>query len=113
MARNFRWLILLIATILTFCPTTLQASDDDDAAKYVQAADADGERIWVRDDRRPSLYTQDFGDCMGSSLINVSRFDAAWYKDNMTVLFHLEGGTNVANDSLMSTSKMEHMRSLL
>ena len=60
----------------------------------------------VPDDRRPALYTQDFGECGSSSLINVSRFDAAWYKDNMTVLFHLEGSTNVKNDSLMSKKAM-------
>lgn len=62
----------------------------------------DGEEVWVKDNRRPSLYTGDFGDCMGSSTVNVTRFDAAYYKDNMTVLFHLEGNTAVKNESLMS-----------
>ncbi|KAL8732383.1 MAG: hypothetical protein Q9166_002781 [cf. Caloplaca sp. 2 TL-2023] len=69
--------------------------------KYVEAATADGQSIWLKDARKPALYTQNFGDCLGSSLINVTRFDAAYYKDNMTVLFHLEGNTNVANESLM------------
>lgn len=54
------------------------------------------------DDRRPSLYTGQFGDCKGSSAVNVTRFDAAYYKDNMTVLFHLAGNTAIANESLMS-----------
>ena len=72
--------------------------------KYVEAATPDGQAVWLKDARKPALYTQNFGDCLGSSLINVTRFDAAYYKDNMTVLFHLEGNTNVANESLMSMS---------
>jgi hypothetical protein len=38
---------------------------------------------------------------MGGSTINVTRFDASYYKDNMTVLFHLAGNTGVANDTVM------------
>lgn len=71
--------------------------------QYVQYTDDNGNLIYLADDRRPALYTQNFGDCLGSSLINVTRFDAAYYKDNMTVLFHLEGNTAVANESLMRT----------
>jgi hypothetical protein len=61
----------------------------------------DGTQYRVRDDRRPALYTADYGDCLGESLINVTRFDAAYYQDNMTVLFHLEGQTALANESIM------------
>jgi len=78
---------------------------------YVQGAAADNIRwieytgndgtVYLDDDRRPSLYTQDYGDCQGDSLINVTRFDAAYYKDNMTVLFHLEGNSALTNESLM------------
>ena len=56
----------------------------------------------LSDDRRPALYTQNFGDCLGNSLINVTRFDAAYYQDNMTVLFHLEGNSALVNESVMS-----------
>ncbi|KAL9029449.1 MAG: hypothetical protein Q9196_002308 [Gyalolechia fulgens] len=69
--------------------------------KYIETTTDSGEALWLPDARKPALYTQNFGDCAGSSLINVTRFDAAYYKDNMTVLFHLEGNTNVANESLM------------
>lgn len=69
--------------------------------KYVQYTTEDGQTLDLADDRKPALYTQNFGDCLGSSLINVTRFDAAYYKDNMTVLFHLEGNTAVANESLI------------
>ncbi len=70
--------------------------------KWIEATDASGHVIYVDDARKPALYTQNFGDCLGSSLINVTRFDAAYYQDNMTVLFHLEGNTAVANETLMS-----------
>ncbi|KAF2447029.1 TRP-domain-containing protein [Karstenula rhodostoma CBS 690.94] len=60
-----------------------------------------GQEYLVKDDRRPSLYTQDFGDCMGGSSINVTRFDAAYYKDNMTILFHLGGETYLKNETIM------------
>ncbi|KAI4092890.1 MAG: hypothetical protein LQ344_003255 [Seirophora lacunosa] len=74
--------------------------------KYVETTTDAGQSLWLRDARKPALYTQNFGDCSGNSLINVTRFDAAYYKDNMTVLFHLEGNTNVANESLMRVSPL-------
>ena len=37
----------------------------------------------------------------GQSLINVTSFDAAYYADNMTVLFHLSGTTNMRDESVM------------
>lgn len=70
--------------------------------KWVEATTDSGEVVYLPDDRKPALYTQNFGDCLGSSTINVTRFDAAYYKDNMTILFHLEGNTAVKNESLMS-----------
>ena len=75
-----------------------------DATRWIQYTGNDG-TVWLDDDRRPSLYTQTYGDCMGDSLINVTRFDAAYYKDNMTVLFHLEGNSALTNQSLMSKLK--------
>jgi hypothetical protein len=61
----------------------------------------DGERMRVRDDRQPALYTADYGDCLGESAINVTRFDAAYYKDNMTIIFHLEGETALRDEDIM------------
>jgi meiotic recombination protein REC8 len=70
---------------------------------YVQGTDANGVTRLLADNRFPALYTGDFSDCMGGqSLMNVTAFDAAYYKDNMTVLFHLAGSTNLRNDSIMS-----------
>lgn len=56
----------------------------------------------LSDDRRPSLYTGDFGNCMENSAISISRFDAAYYVDNMTVVFDIDGQTTLTNESLMS-----------
>lgn len=54
--------------------------------------------------RYPSLYTQDFDDCLGGeSLFNVTRFDAAYYADNSTVVFHLDGTTNIRREDVMCT----------
>ena len=92
------FLLVLFLSIIQHVSAT--AND----AQYVSYTEADGETVLLADDRRPALYTGNFGDCLGSSLINVTRFDAAYYKDNMTVLFHLEGNTAVRNESLMSMS---------
>ncbi len=90
--------LLLSLTFTSFCQYSRAAEP-----QYVQGFNEEGESIALLDYRKPALYTQNFGDCLGSSLINVTRFDAAYYKDNMTVLFHLQGNTAVRNESLMST----------
>lgn len=69
--------------------------------RYVTYQSEDGETTYLADNRRPALYTDNFGDCLGGSLINVTRFDAAYYKDNMTVQFHLAGDSNLINEALM------------
>jgi hypothetical protein len=71
-----------------------------DGIQYVVAT-VDGVRMRVRDDRQPSLYTADYGDCLGASAINVTRFDAAYYKDNMTIIFHFEGETGLRGEDVM------------
>jgi hypothetical protein len=85
------WLVLLF-----FAGAVLAGGEP----QYVVAT-IDGTKYRVRDDRQPALYTVDYGDCLGDSLINVTRFDAAYYRDNMTVLFHLEGETALKNESIM------------
>ncbi len=99
------WSAILLLIISSLSLTDLALGNDN---LWIQTTNNAGETIYLSDDRKPALYTQDFGDCLGSSLINVTRFDAAYYQDNMTVLFHLEGNTNVANESIMSTLLMFH-----
>ena len=92
------WLAIL-SMLVTFLSFGIPAAAEQ--PRWIQYTGNDG-TVWLNDDRRPSLYTQNFGDCQGDSLINVTRFDAAYYKDNMTVLFHLEGNSALTNESLMS-----------
>jgi len=54
------------------------------------------------DDRKPALYTADYGECMEDSAIKITRFDAAYYSDNMTISFNIDGYTTLVNESLMS-----------
>lgn len=90
------WLCIL--SLLSFTSPTSAA---DTNTTYVTYTEPDGTTVYLRDDRRPALYTGDFGDCQGDSLINVTRFDAAYYVDNQTVLFHLGGNSALTNESLM------------
>jgi hypothetical protein len=95
------WLgfLVLFGTFLSLAKDSSAATSQDN--QYVQYTTSEGQDVLLADNRRPALYTQNFGDCMGDSLINVTRFDAAYYKDNMTVLFHLAGSSALTNQSLM------------
>ena len=95
------WLVALLAALVLLACQQVEAQSSEYPG-WVEAFDQDGQQIWLRDNRKPSLYTGDFGDCQGDSVINVTRFDAAYYRDNMTVMFHLQGNTALTNESLMS-----------
>lgn len=99
----FSWFSLW-ATLVTFLSFSAPASASQNIT-WIKYTGNDG-TVWLNDDRKPGLYTQSFGDCQGDSLINVTRFDGAYYKDNMTVLFHLEGSSALTNESLMSESQV-------
>ncbi|KAK5061365.1 hypothetical protein LTR84_007907 [Exophiala bonariae] len=93
------WLTIW-STLFTLLAFNVIGTTAADEIRWIKYTGNDG-IVWLDDARRPSLYTQNFGDCQGDSLINVTRFDAAYYKDNMTVLFHLEGNSALANEDLM------------
>lgn len=80
----------------------LPAAASAGGSHCIQGTDSTGQRVCLDPNRRPTLYTQDFGDCQGNSLINVTQFDGAYYSDNMTVTWNLQGQTSVHNDSVMS-----------
>lgn len=82
---------------LPFIPTT-RAVD----TTYISGIGLDGVTRQLASDRMPALYTGDFGDCLGGeSLLNVTKFDAAFYWDNSTILFHLDGATNLQSEDLV------------
>jgi hypothetical protein len=79
------------------------------AVQTFTVKDDHGRPIELRDDRRPALYTKNFGDCQGDSLLNLTRFDAGYYKDNMTVAFHFEGNTAIQQDTVMGINHLPHV----
>ena len=89
--------VLLLHIIALLQPTLAQQNET-----YVAAIGPGGETIYLLDNRKPALYTQNFGDCLGDSLLNVTRYNAAYYADNMTVTFTLEGSVAVSGLSLLS-----------
>jgi hypothetical protein len=95
-SRVFSQTLIALLLVLFWLPGSALAN-----VEYVTAT-VDNQFVLVKDNRQPALYTGSYGDCMGNSSINVTRFDAAYYKDNMTVLFHLEGDTALRNESIMS-----------
>ncbi|PNS14883.1 hypothetical protein CAC42_2112 [Sphaceloma murrayae] len=79
-----------------------QTMSTENGIRYVSITDrTTNTQVSVPDNRKPALYTGNFGDCLGSSLINVTRFDASYYADNMTIMFHLAGSTALQQESLM------------
>jgi hypothetical protein len=48
------------------------------------------------------LFTADYSDCLGgNSLINVTSFEVAGYKNQMTVAFHLGGNRYLVKEDIM------------
>ncbi|KAL7621220.1 hypothetical protein AAE478_008537 [Parahypoxylon ruwenzoriense] len=75
--------------------------------QYISGISLDGVTQTLALDRTPALYTGDFGDCLGGeSLLNVTKFDAAFYYDNSTILFHLDGTTNIRNEDIMPRTSL-------
>lgn len=75
---------------------------------YISGTSLDGVTSSLAVDRTPALYTGDFGDCLGGqSLLNVTKFDAAFYYDNSTILFHLDGTTSLKSEALMMYISVE------
>ncbi len=107
------WPSILLLLISSLCFPHLSLAAASAKTTWISSTDAQGNRIYLEGNRRPALYTQDFGDCQGDSLINVTRFDAAYYRDNMTILFHLAGNTALTNESLMRKLEIDPLSACL
>ncbi|KAJ4392670.1 hypothetical protein N0V85_006893 [Neurospora sp. IMI 360204] len=95
--RIFALLFLLLGILVL--PS---AADQTKEKAWVYGTGTDGETRQLAVDRRPALYTGDFGDCMGGeSLFNVTKFDGAYFADNMTIVLHLDATSNIRNESTM------------
>jgi hypothetical protein len=97
---SLRTAISALLPLLALLPTTQAASN---APTLITYTNNQNEPVYLEDNRRPSLYTGHFGDCLGNgrSQLNVTRFDAALYMDNMTVTFHIEGTTALKREAVM------------
>lgn len=94
-----RTLFSSLCLLSFFIPSILA---DSNPPVYITGTDAQGVTRQLLDSRFPALYTGSFGDCMGGqSLLNVTAFDAAYYADNMTVLFHIAGTTSLQSEAVM------------
>ncbi|KAH6667544.1 hypothetical protein B0J14DRAFT_620048 [Halenospora varia] len=95
---------------LAILSTIIPTAHADSSLQTIQGTNGAGETTTLLVDRNPALYTGNFADCMGGqSLINLTSFDAAYYADNMTVLFNLAGTTNLRNESLMYGEDRFHL----
>ncbi|KFX93587.1 hypothetical protein V490_04776 [Pseudogymnoascus sp. VKM F-3557] len=97
--------IVTVALAATL-PALIHATPDGNGneGNYVKGSlNKHGKIQMLLNDRNPALYTGKFGDCKGGrSLLDITGFDAAYYKDNMTVMFHLTGSTMMKNESIMA-----------
>src|SRR3954470_17322019 len=97
--------VSLLALSNTLIPSVLAQTPE-----MISGTNGDGVTNTLLVDRYPALYSGDFGDCMGGqSLINLTSFDAAYYADNMTVLFNMAGTTNLRNETIMCMSLPDHI----
>lgn len=93
------------SSILIFSLLSAVAAKD---TQYIFGTSITGVTQQLAVDRTPALYTGDFSDCLGGqSLFNITKFDAAYYTDNSTVLFHLDGQSSIKNESLMVHISMD------
>lgn len=92
-----RWVGILFVGLTTLL-STIAAKE----SVLIEGTSFDGVKQELDVSRRPALYTGDFADCLaGGSSFNVTKFDAAYYADNSSVLFHLDGTTSIRSESLM------------
>ena len=99
---GFRCFLTVLPYLLLFTRSAFAQTPTQQEVLVPTIVNGEVFQIYVPDNRKPALYTGDYGDCLGSSAINVTRFDASYYSDNMTVVFHVEGHTSVKNDSILS-----------
>ncbi|KAK2592403.1 hypothetical protein QQS21_009886 [Conoideocrella luteorostrata] len=91
--------VLLPILVLVSCFLTAAHARE---TVYIKGLGLDGVNRELDVSRYPAIYTGDFDDCLGGeSLFNVTKFDVAYYADNLTVLFHLDGTTNIRKENLI------------
>lgn len=95
-------LLLSFVSLISLHTSIVHAAAAPQTTQWITYTGSDGQTLYLDNNREPALYTQDYGDCQGGSLIKVNRFDAALYKDNMTILFHLGASSQLRSEAVMS-----------
>ncbi|ODA78620.1 hypothetical protein RJ55_06002 [Drechmeria coniospora] len=91
--------LLLSISISCFVSNVLASDNNQD---LITGTGIDGKTRRLDVNRLPDLYTGDFDDCHdGGSLVSVTKFDGAYYADNLTVLFHLDGATRISKERVL------------
>ncbi|KAI5293254.1 hypothetical protein KEM52_005704 [Ascosphaera acerosa] len=71
------------------------------ANRWITGTNEHDEAIALLDDRKPALYTESFGSCMPHNAISIDRFEASFFRDNMSLTFHLQGTTTLDHEDLI------------
>ena len=96
------WSMELLSLLALFAAIIPVVLGDSTPPGTITGTNAAGVTQILFVDRSPALYTGDFGDCMGGeSLLNLTAFDAAYYADNLTVLFDISGTTNLKSEAVV------------
>ena len=95
-SQPFSRLFAMFAVFLTLLPLIFAET------QFITAQNSNGQTVRLADDRKPALYTDNFGSCLDQGLVDITRFDAALYADNMTLIFEFAGNTNLTQDSVVS-----------
>ncbi|EZF31596.1 hypothetical protein H101_04796 [Trichophyton interdigitale H6] len=93
------WKTIALLYLLLPCSQAASQVIDNDGQQQNQWSRLRTARIAGK--RVPPLYTGDFGDCMGNSMVKLTQFHAAYYHDDLMVGFHLDGTTSLKNESIM------------
>lgn len=89
--------ILALIAILSWVQSLVYSAD-----RWVTTTDHSGSTIYLPDNRKPALYTENFGSCMENPLLTLDNFDASFFRDNMSLTFRFHGATTLDHDDLMS-----------
>lgn len=93
---SIRNVFVVLATVFV----TIRSVSADDS-HLIKGYDFNGAIQTLDIAPRPSLFSGNFADCLkGGSLFNFSTFDVAYYADNRTIFFRLEGASNIRKESL-------------
>jgi hypothetical protein len=81
---------------------------------FAQTDETDIEKRYdALEKQHPSLYTGDYGDCLGGeSLFNITKYDAAYYRKDKALLFQMNGATSVREENVIRKCRIRFRTAL-